>query len=143
MAYKYLIFSLFFLLSAGFHVALAQSEQPVVNSKVILQTTTSWNGTPISYPDGEAEVTALLIEIEPGATTGWHYHPVPSFAYILDGTIEITLEDGDIKTFQKGEAVSEVTNTIHSGKNIGENTLKLIVFYTGTIGTDLTKSENR
>lgn len=109
-----------------------------VYSKLLLETTTTWSGEDITYPDGVAKITVLKIEIEPGAETGWHHHPVPSFAYIIQGELEITLEDGKKITARAGEAIAEVTNRIHNGKNIGNEILKLVVFYTGIEGSPLT-----
>jgi len=109
-----------------------------VNSQLLLETTTTWSGEDIIYPDGVAKITVLKIEIEPGSDTGWHHHPVPSFAYIIQGELEITLEDGKKITARAGEAIAEVTNRIHNGKNIGDEILKLVVFYTGIEGSPLT-----
>jgi quercetin dioxygenase-like cupin family protein len=115
--------------SQGFHS---------VNSQLLLETTTSWNGENIEYPEGIAKITALKIEIEPGAETGWHHHPVPSFAYIIQGELEIILDNGEKTTATAGEVIAEVTNRIHNGKNTGDKTLILVVFYTGTEGSTLT-----
>ena len=34
-------------------------------------------GAPIAFPDGPADITAAIVEIPPGGTTGWHSHEVP------------------------------------------------------------------
>ena len=99
--------------------------------------TTSWDGTPIAYPQGQAEMTALFIEIGPGAQTGWHCHPVPNFAYMLEGTLEVTLDDGRMKLLKAGDVLSEVVNRSHNGRNVGNLPAKLVVFYTGVVGTPL------
>ena len=93
--------------------------------------TTSWDGKPIVYPAGQAEMTALLIEIAPGAQTGWHCHLVPNFAYMLEGTLELVLDDGRMKRLNAGDALSEVVNRSHNGRNVGSAPAKLVVFYTG------------
>jgi len=103
-----------------------------------LKTTTSWNGDPIVYPKGQAEITGLLIEIAPGKETGWHLHPVPSFAMILEGTLEVELKDGTIKRLNEGDALAEVVNTAHNGHNVGSKPLKILVFYSGIAGQKLT-----
>ncbi len=135
----------FFLLAAIFIIILLTNTGILqaqgfhtVNNTLLLETTSAWNGDKINYPEGEAKITVLKIEIEPGVETGWHYHPVPSFAYILQGKLEISLEDGSKITASAGEAVAEVTNRIHNGKNIGDDTLILVVFYTGIDGSQLT-----
>jgi quercetin dioxygenase-like cupin family protein len=100
--------------------------------------TSSWDGSPIVYPQGQAEMTALFIEIGPQAQTGWHCHPVPSFAFMLDGTLEVTLDDGRMKLLKAGDVLSEVVNRPHNGRNVGSSPAKLVVFYTGVVGTPLT-----
>jgi quercetin dioxygenase-like cupin family protein len=100
--------------------------------------TTSWDGNPITYPQGQAEVTALFVEIGPGAETGWHCHPVPNFAYMLDGMLEVMLDDGRVKRLKAGDVLSEVVNRSHNGRNVASYPAKLVVFYTGVVGTPLT-----
>lgn len=107
-----------------------------------MQTTTSWDGNPIIYPEGDAQITALRIEIPSGVETGWHYHPIPSFGYVLEGTLELTMDDGRTLIVNSGEALAEVTNRVHTGKNIGENSLKLVVFYIGVTDKELTVLKN-
>ena len=100
----------------------------------LLKTTSSWDGKPIVYPEGQAEITGLLVEIAPGAETGWHEHPAPSFGMVLEGTLEITLKSGEVKRLQSGEALAEVVETLHNGRNVGTQPLKLVVFYAGVVG---------
>lgn len=129
------------LLSIHIHSATAQSseKQPVV-SKQILQTSATWDGGNIAYPNKKpAEITALQIEFPPGSETEWHRHPVPSLAYIMSGELEVTIKDGDSKTFQEGDAFAEVINTWHYGKNIGDEPVRLVVFYVGEKGMKLTE----
>src|ERR687897_3564159 len=78
----------------------AIDETPAVKITQLLKTTSGWDGKQIVYPGGQAEVTALLVEITPGESTGWHQHPVPSFGFLLEGTLEITLMDGRIKRME-------------------------------------------
>ena len=102
---------------------------------------TSWDGKPIIYPAGTAEMTALLIEIAPGAQTGWHCHLVPNFAYMLEGTLELVLDDGRMKRLNAGDALSEVVDRSHNGRNVGSDPVKLVVFYTGAAGIPLSVKE--
>ncbi|WP_257388761.1 cupin domain-containing protein [Tahibacter caeni] len=112
-----------------------------LKSTPLLKTTTSWDGKPLAWPAGRAEVTALLVEIAPGGETGWHRHPVPSFGYVLEGTLEVSLADGRRKRLNAGEALAEVVDTAHDGRNVGTQPLKLLVFYAGSAGTALTQKE--
>jgi quercetin dioxygenase-like cupin family protein len=108
----------------------------------LMKTTTSWDGKPIVYPGGQAEVSALVIDIAPGGETGWHQHPVPSFGMVLEGTLEVQLKDGQIKRIEAGQALAEVVGTLHNGRNVDKKSLKLLVIYAGSVGTPLTLTEN-
>ncbi|MDZ7720442.1 MAG: cupin domain-containing protein [Balneolaceae bacterium] len=125
-----------------FDLAYAQTppEQPVKSTQ-ILQTETTWNGKDIEYPqNGSEEITALEIVFEPGAETSWHRHPVPSLAYVINGELKVILKDsGESKIFKKGDAFAEVIDTWHYGKNIGDEPVKIVVFYIGEKGMLLTE----
>lgn len=88
-------------------VALALDPSSQVQVTPVLKSQTSWDGTPLEYPAGKAEVTGLVVELAPGAQTGWHFHPVPSFALILEGELEIEKKNGErtrVKAGQIGRA---------------------------------------
>ncbi|MBL8297545.1 MAG: cupin domain-containing protein [Rhodanobacteraceae bacterium] len=119
--------------------ALALESGAAVKVTPLLKTTTSWDGKPLVFPSGQAEVSAIIVEIAPGGETGWHLHPVPSFGVVLEGTLEVRLEDGRLRRVAQGEALAEVVSTLHNGRNIGDTPLKLLVFYAGSVGTPLTQ----
>lgn len=121
--------------------AFALDQSASVKVTRLLQSPTSWNGAALAYPAGQAEVTSLLIEIAPGGETGWHLHPVASFAYVLEGELEVSLKDGSVKRLSAGQALAEVVNTLHNGRNVGKGPLKLVVFYAGAAGSTLTIKE--
>jgi quercetin dioxygenase-like cupin family protein len=103
----------------------------------LLKSTTDAAGRPIVYPkleDGQAEVTALLVEIAPGGETGWHKHPLACFAYLMEGEIEVTLADGRVNVVRAGEALCEVVDLAHNGVNRGTVPAKLVMFALGTEG---------
>lgn len=102
----------------------------------IAKTTVTANGQPIEYPrTDKPEVTAAIVEIPPGAETGWHLHPVPVYAYILSGTLEVRTENGAVHTYRAGDAIIEMVDTPHNGYNRGTVPVKLVGFYTGGVGT--------
>lgn len=123
--------------SAAQQTATNALASPVV-AKTLLQSLTSWDGKGLSYPAGTAQVTALEISLAPGAQTGWHQHPVPSLAYILEGELEVSLRDGTHRRFSAGQAVAEVVNTVHNGRNPGTSPARLVVFYVGAVDLPLT-----
>ena len=51
------------------------------------------------------EVTVLMVEIPAGGDTGWHYHPVPVYAYVLSGSITVEIDNGDTYGFREGDVV--------------------------------------
>jgi len=118
--------------------AFALDSSANVKITPLLKTTKNWGGKPIVYPKGQAEITGMIVEIAPGGESGWHKHPVPSFGVLLEGTLEVKQKNGETKILQAGEAVAEVVDTLHNGRNIGNIPAKLVVFYTGAVGKALT-----
>jgi quercetin dioxygenase-like cupin family protein len=105
----------------------------------LLKTATTTLGQLIEYPKtARPEVTALEVEIAPGKETGWHKHPVPGYAYMLSGTLTIEMEDGKHFQFEAGKAFVEVINTLHNGKNLGTEPVRLVVFFIGEAGKPFT-----
>lgn len=122
-------------------LSLEPSALAPIKVKTILKTNSSWDGRPIQYPEGTPEITGTLVEIAPGRDTGWHSHPVPSVAMILEGELEVQLKDGIKKRFTAGEAVAEVVNRFHRGFNPGSVPVKILVFYIGTSTHPMTIKE--
>lgn len=121
----------------------ANALEPSATVKVqpVLNTDSSWDGKPIEYPAGKAEVLGMVVEIAPGGETGWHSHPVPSFAMMLEGELELQLKSGLVKRLKAGEALAEVVNTLHNGRNVGVVPARLVVFYIGQRGQQQTVRE--
>lgn len=114
--------------SAGDYVGTVKADR-------ILVTGTAGNGQLHRYlRTDNPEVTALTVVIPPGAETGWHLHRVPVYAYVLSGTLVVELADGTALTFRQGEAIVEVQDLAHNGKNSGNEDVRLAVFYTGEKG---------
>ena len=86
----------------------------------ILETTTTFTGQPIRFPQGENQLVAVLAEVAPGGQVGRHMHPVPLFVYMLEGTLTIEMEGHGTHAFQAGQGFAEVTHTWHNGRNLGD-----------------------
>lgn len=117
------------------------AEEGGVTATTFLKTDRSWDEQPLQYPEGTPEVTGLVIEIAPGAVTGWHQHPVPSFALILEGELEVEMKDGRRMRLQAGDGLAETVNVWHNGHNLGNVPVKLAVFYAGVKEQPLTLVE--
>lgn len=135
MKHLFLATAVFFTLTQS---ASALDNTAATKVTPLLKTTTSWDGKPIVYPQGQAEVTALIVEITPGGQTGWHEHPVPSFAYVLEGTLEVTRGTGETKVLHAGDTLAEVVSTLHNGRALDGKSVKLLVLYTGSTDKKLT-----
>lgn len=106
-----------------------------VRSTVLTKTNITSNGARISYPvTDKAEVTAAIVEIAPGVETGWHRHSIPVYAYMLSGELEVTPEGGKPVIYKEGNAIIEMVNAFHNGRNTGKVPARLVVFYTGVQG---------
>jgi quercetin dioxygenase-like cupin family protein len=118
-------------------VAFAYDQSADVKATTILKAQTSWDGNPIVYPSGKPEIVGMLVELPPGVETGWHLHPMNAVAVLLAGELEVTLENGASKRFKTGDAFVEVANTLHNGRSVGTVPAKIIVFYIGKVGQEL------
>jgi quercetin dioxygenase-like cupin family protein len=90
---------------------------------------------PIVYPtSAPAKLTAAIVEMEPGAETGWHTHGVPLTGLILDGELTVDYGAKGTRTYKKGQSVAEAISIPHNGKNTGTGVMKLFVVYIGAEG---------
>jgi quercetin dioxygenase-like cupin family protein len=104
---------------------------PALHAEELLKTQTSWDGGAISYPEGQAEITSFMLRIAEGQVPEFHCHPVPTFGYVLKGTVEVETQSGEKKTFKEGESVVEVMRTVHRGRAVG-GSVEILVFYAGS-----------
>ena len=125
---------LFFALGIPYG-AVAGDYASGVEASLILKTTTTTGHYPAKYLNTERpEITVMKVEIKPGAETGWHSHPVPLYAYVLEGDLIVEVKGGKTYQFAAGDAIVEFVNVPHNGKNLGTKPVVLIAFYTGEIG---------
>ena len=138
---KYIIS--FFIAVLTIHNVHAQYSNDI-KIETLLKTDTTSVGQKISYPNVEhAEVTVFRITMNPGASTGWHKHGIPLFAYILQGELTVERDGGLVNLYKTGEAVSEMQHIYHQGINKGKEPTILIAFYLGGDNRPLvTRKEN-
>lgn len=99
----------------------------------------SWDGALLpAYPQGHPEITILRIVIPAGATLAKHKHPVINAGVLLRGELTVQTEEGKTLHLKAGEALVEVENTWHQGKNEGLDPAEIIVFYAGAEGAPIT-----
>jgi len=121
----------------------SMGDLPPVSSTVLLdKVDTTVLGNEFSYPGAQnPEITSSIVRLEPGAETGWHFHEAPMYAYILEGTLEVTYDvEGTMvtKTYAQGDAIMEGLDTPHIGKNLTNRPVSILVVNMGS--SDLANS---
>lgn len=61
-----------------------------------------------------------------------HEHPVINAGVLLKGELTVVTEGGKTLHLKAGDALIEVVDTWHYGKNEGAEPAEIIVFYAGT-----------
>ena len=118
-------------------------EPAQVTSEILIQTTTSWDGSPLpAYPDGQPQITVSRITIPSGTELGVHKHPIPLSAYVVSGELTVIKNDTEQQIFTAGQAIVETVDIWHYGRNAGSEDVVLIAFYAGIEGTPLSISQD-
>lgn len=92
-------------------------------------------GEPLRYPEGEAEVHAVVITLRPGEETARHVHPAPLFAYVLEGELAVDYGAHGKRTYRAGDALLEAMQVPHRGKNVGAERVRILAVFLGAAGT--------
>lgn len=118
----------------------APASPTAISKEILLQSSTSWDGTAYSaYPTGVPQLTLLKLHIPANTRLDWHTHPMPNVAYILSGELTVEAKDtGRTIALKSGDSLAEMVATTHRGKT-GEKPVELIVFYAGSPGMPLSQ----
>ena len=134
---KKLILGICFALLVSTNV-LAE-DATAVEVDVLAKTSMSWDGSPLpEYLKGTPEVTILRIKIPPGAQLPLHKHPIINAGVLLSGQLTVFTEDNRILQLKAGDSIVEVVNKWHHGKNEGDKTAEILVFYAGVTDVPIT-----
>lgn len=115
-------------------------EAAAPTSVVLLKTTTTGDGQPLVYPGGTAQIISRITTFPPGSKTGLHRHPMPLYAYILEGQLIIQAEGQPARHFKTGDAFMEVAQW-HYGVNPGDTPTRLLAVYAGAVDLPLSESK--
>lgn len=126
----------------GFTVPSVADEADHLSVDVLLSTTQTTIGEPIVYPEGQAKITAAIVTMEPGQSTGWHQHKTPLFAYILGGEITVDYRQHGQKTYREGDTLVDALDSSHNGTNHGDVPVRILVVFSGAESVPNTVSEN-
>lgn len=113
----------------------------LVKVQKLIQSEKMWDGTTLpAYPEGQPEITVAKITIPPRSTLAWHKHPSINAGYLLSGALTVISEDGKQLTLNPGDALIELVNKYHYGRNDGNVAAEIVVFYAGKQGIALSNA---
>ena len=134
----------FFALVVSLAASIAAADYPPMQR--LLEVDKSIVGETLRYPDkAPAKVSAVIVNIAPGVSTGWHRHGTPMFAYMLSGELEVEYAGGERMTVKAGDAFMEAMTVPHIGANLGNELARVLaVFMEGgdTVNTILLPAPN-
>lgn len=86
--------------------------------------------------DPDSTLTAVVVNLSPGARTASHRHAGTVFVYVLEGTVRSQLNSGEVIEYGVGQSWSEPPGTVHSfmenpSKTVPARLLATIIAPTG------------
>jgi quercetin dioxygenase-like cupin family protein len=89
-------------------------------------------------------LTGQTVEIEPGGQTGRQRHTVPTFIYVLEGTLVTNSEGGrvgvaGVQYHAAGQSYSDPANVWHNHSNPGSTPVKYLLLFMSTPGGEITQ----
>lgn len=80
---------------------------------------------------GPTRVVVRTVTIEPGGSTGWHYHLGQLIVVVKSGTLTRTLSDCSVETSTAGQSFVEPAGAdhVHVGRNLGTEPVVLYLTY--------------
>lgn len=101
-------------------------------------------GQRFKYPTKRRpEVSSTLVVLEPGQETGWHRHKVPTYTYVLDGTVTMEFDNAEVRDLPAGTATMEAIGTWHNVTNKGTSPARLLMVFMGADGLVSTQQRPR
>jgi quercetin dioxygenase-like cupin family protein len=110
------------IIGAGFAaVAAVASSQAPGFTRTLLQ------DQELSAHDRHAVVARA--EFIPGGAAGRHTHPGEELGYIVEGTLELTIDGQPPKTLKAGDVFFVPAGMVHDGKNVGSGKAVVLATY--------------
>jgi len=63
--------------------------------------------------DKQGKIVVLELEVAPQAASKPHRHPGPVVGYVLEGELEVAVDDGPVKVYKPGEVWYEPSRALH------------------------------
>jgi len=89
----------------------------------------------------DQEMLVLEIDLEPGQSSNPHRHSAHVFVYVLEGSIQMQVEGGELTTLSPGEMFYENPDDIHVvSRNASDaETAKFLVHIIKTVGVPVSQ----
>jgi quercetin dioxygenase-like cupin family protein len=113
------------LCAATIGVQAWQAQQPTF-TRTILQ------DQPLSVKGRHAVMSRS--EFQPGAVSGRHFHPGEEVGYVLEGSLELTVDGKPPQRLKAGDVIFMPAGAIHDAKNVGTTPLKIVSTYVLEVG---------
>jgi len=81
----------------------------------------------LSVPGRHAVVARA--EFVPGGQAGKHTHPGEELGYVVEGTLELTVEGQPPKTLKAGDVFFVPAGVVHDGRNVGKGKAVVVATY--------------
>jgi quercetin dioxygenase-like cupin family protein len=81
----------------------------------------------LSVPGRHAVV--VRAEFIPGGQAGKHTHPGEELGYVVEGTLELTVEGRPPKTLKAGDVFFVPAGVVHDGRNVGSGKAVVLATY--------------
>src|SRR5215510_2503110 len=116
------------LCAATLGVRAWQAQQPTF-TRTVLQ------DHPLSVKDRHAVMSRS--EFQPGAVSGRHFHPGEELGYVLEGTLELTVDGKPPQRLKAGDVIFMPAGAVHDAKNVGTGPLRIVSTYVLEVGKPL------
>lgn len=115
--------------------AVLHAEDLTPRVEILVQASESWDGTALpAFPRGTPQISIVRITVPPHVRMAMHKHPFINAGVLLSGELIVETAAGATRRVLAGEALVEVTDQWHFGRNEGEEPAEIIVFYAGEVG---------
>ena len=114
----------------GFVTANTNAQTATVTAKPLLQ-------APLS-DDTTKQGAMMLVEFPPGSTTGRHTHPGEEYAFVLQGTFELSVEGREMRRLSAGDAFHTPRDLVHQNRNVGDTPGRLVITFVSDKGKPFT-----
>jgi quercetin dioxygenase-like cupin family protein len=118
--------------------AAAQAAPPSGVSGTVLATGTMAHRFELET-HGPSEFVVQHVTIQPGGSTGWHYHPGTVLVVVQQGTVTRTDDHCRAVSYSAGQSLVEPggPHHVHLGRNLGTGPAELYLTYVQRAGSEL------